>query len=71
MNPAHNAHPPKRKQVDYCKYQCTKIQENLSGIVGQFSPSIMNQFSLFCASYVVSKLAALAQALITFGSPSA
>jgi hypothetical protein len=30
--------------------------------------SIMNYFSLSCASYVVSKLAALALALITLGS---
>jgi hypothetical protein len=33
--------------------------------------SIMNQFSLSCVFYVVSKLAALAQALLTLGSPSA
>lgn len=31
----------------------------------------MDQFSLSCASLLVSKLAALAQALITLGSPSA
>ena len=31
----------------------------------------MNQFSLSCVLYVVSKLAALAQALSTLGSPSA
>jgi hypothetical protein len=32
---------------------------------------IMNRFSLSCASYSVSKLATLAQALITLSSPSA
>jgi hypothetical protein len=32
---------------------------------------IMNQFSLFWVPYGVSKLAALAQTLITLGSPSA
>jgi hypothetical protein len=31
----------------------------------------MNHFSLSCASYVVSKLTALAQGLITLRSPSA
>jgi hypothetical protein len=31
----------------------------------------MDQFSLFCTSYSVGKLAALAQELITLGSPSA
>jgi hypothetical protein len=31
----------------------------------------MNQFSLSCVPYGVSKLAALAQELITLGSPSA
>jgi hypothetical protein len=32
---------------------------------------IMNQFSYSCVPYRVNKLAALAEALITLGSPSA